>query len=266
MEWRGEMASKVRTPPNPKMVNDLQAAAVLLGTSVVASMTKGKTYEAWIMFEVALEVASNPLADPTPVTVKACQHDRQTATTFNMRGGPGHIQPDAPHLPGGACHFEFSRNGKSLELHASVEHIGASGSEHELDLSVMPTAWVDVFRTHGGGPYDGWRHLGLELKAYDGAATLGKNLARALVAVAGDLDPAIALPRFTRAAPAAVAHLPMHRFHHPQYWLITTADISDPTKAYLDWYNVEHAEQVDVPSPGPPAPVQRISAYICRHL
>ncbi len=260
------MASKVKTLPNPVMVADLQAAAGLLGTSIVASMTKGKTYEAWIMFEVALEVASNPLSDPTAVSVKPCQHDKQHAATFNMRGGPGHIQPATPHLSGGACHFEFSRNGRSFELHASVEHVGASGSEHELDLSVMPTAWIDFYRTHGGGPFDGWRLIGVELKAYDGNTTLGKNLARALVAVAGDLDPAIALPRFTRAIPPGVAHLPTHRFHHPEYWMITTAGISDPTKAYLDWYNIEHAEQIDVPTKGTPAPLQEIAEYICRHL
>lgn len=260
------MTSKVKTPPNPVMVADLQAAAGLLGTSIVASMTKGKTYEAWIMFEVALEIASNTMSDPTPVAVKPCQHDKQHATTFNMRGGPGHIQSAKPHLSGGACHFEFSRNARSLELHASVEHIGASGSEHELDLSVMPTDWVDFYRTHGGGPFDGWRLTGIELKAYDGTATLGKSLARALVAVAGDLDPAVALPRFTRAPHARAIPLPAHRFHHPEYWMITTASISGPTKAYLDWYNIEHAEQIDVPTTSVPAPVQDIARYICRHL
>ena len=99
------MASKVKTPPNPLMVADLQAAAGLLGTSIVASMTKGKTYEAWIMFEIALEIASNPLSEPTVANVKPCQHDKQHATTFNMRGGPGHIQSGMPHLSAGACHF-----------------------------------------------------------------------------------------------------------------------------------------------------------------
>ncbi len=261
------MTSKVKTPPNPTMVADLHAAANLLGTNIVASMTKGKTYEAWIMFEVALAVASTPTSDPTPITTTPRQHDGQPATLkFTVRGGPGHIKPTSPYLTNGACHFEFARHGRAIELHASVQHMGMSGTDHELDLSVMPKSRVDIVRASGGGSFDGFRFSGIELKAYDGTATLNKNIARAFVALAGDLDPPMTMPRIAKATPSGTVTSHWHRSYHPHYWLITTADISLPTEAYLDWYDIEHAKMIDVPTSGVPTPVAQIAWFICHQL
>lgn len=259
------MAPKAKALPSKKMVADLQAAATLLGTSIVANMTKGKTYEAWIMFEIALDLTSTPTHDPAPVTVKPCNFDRSTAsTTFVVRGGPGHIQAISPPPTQGMCHFEFSRNGRSLELHASVEHFGHSGTDHELDLSVMPTHTVDIYRL-AGGAYDGERALGLELKAYAASATLDKNVARALVAVAADLDPTIALPRFVRGSHSGATY-PSLRFPHPLYALITSAQISAESQKYMTWYDVRYAANVDVTTPGAPQAAVDVANVIRRHL
>jgi hypothetical protein len=232
-----------------KMAKSVSLAAPHYGKGI------GNSYTAWTLFELAgvlkttgQNVLPKDLAGGTP-------------KTFVVRGAPGYILPSSPAQLNRPCHFEIGNATKrKVELHASIRHLGMSEDDHELDLSVMPKVEVDEIRMKGGGVYVGSRLVGVELKAYDAAAQLNKNIPRAFCALAVDLDRHLLLPHFSVVAGRAYA------FPAPtslRYALLTTASVAEASKRYLDHYGIAFGENV---CPSHAAPLYAVAAHIAHLL
>lgn len=211
-----------------KAATDLTVAAPSLAS------TKGKTYETWVMFEIAARVAVNHKVQPRNSAGKL-------TTTFRVRGGPGHIK-SASAPPGKLpCHFELGspQSWEPLELHNSVEHVGLSGETHEFDVSVITKRYAsDLRKSANGGPYQGPPVLGLELKAYDDATTLDKAIARALLGTVVDLHPGAVVKSVKIEFRAKASYTYVERFSHPRAALLTTAWITPGTRKFLEAYDI----------------------------
>jgi hypothetical protein len=199
----------------------------------------GKTYEAWVLLELAARV--------TPaVTVSAQDHQGSPTTAFRVRGGPGFIPP-LTAAPGQPCHFLLEGSRRRAELHSSLRHRAASGDTHELDVSAIDLQHAWQIRHAGGGPVDGspFGHgtiLGLELKEYDKASSLPKVYPRALLGVALDLEPyghvVIERRGHARAFPVSGA----------DFWLLTTTTLGT-SRGLLDHHDINWRANVE-PGPG----------------
>jgi hypothetical protein len=181
------VASKAKPKPfTADMKAKLKAAAAALSVAAPdVAKGEGKTYEAWVLLEIARRVSNG-------ISVTARDHTGALTTHFRVRGGPGFI-PAVEAPPGQPCHFLLDGPKDTAELHSGLRHRGISTDTHELDISVLDDAVADYIRHHGGGPVDDWgpEHgawLGVELKEYGSGTTLPKGYARALLGVANDLD------------------------------------------------------------------------------
>jgi len=211
-----------------------KAAAALAVAAPSLASTKGKTYETWVMFEIAARLAVDH-------KVEARNSAGNPTTTFRVRGGPGHIK-SASELPGKLpCHFEVGSPwiGEPLERHNSVEHVGLSGETHEFDVSaIVKRCASDLRKSANGGPYRGPCALGLELKAYDDATTLDKAIARALLGTVVDIHPGAVVKSVTIEFRAKASDSYVQGFGHPRAALLTTAWITPETRKFLEAYGI----------------------------
>lgn len=248
------MANKPPTLAQLKKRINKMAKSVSLGAPQYGKGI-GNAYTAWAMFELA------GVLKATGHNVLPKNHAGVTPMTFIVRGAPGYIQASSPPLSNKPCHFEFGSDTKPvLELHASVRHLGMSGDDHELDLSVMAKVDVDNVRTNGGGVYTGSRVAGIEMKAYDVASQLNKNIPRAFCAVAVDLDRHLLLPHFKVVAGRS------YSFPAPtslRYALMTTASVATASQTYLGHYDIVFGENV---SPSNAASLYTVAQHISCQL
>jgi hypothetical protein len=211
-----------------------KAAADLAVAAPSLASTKGKTYETWVMFEIAARLAISH-------KVKARNSAGKSTTTFRVRGGPGHIK-SASEPPGKLpCHFELGspQAREPLELHNSVEHVGLSDETHEFDVSAISKRYTSGLRKSAkGGPYEGPCALGLELKAYDDATTLDKAIARALLGTVVDLHPGAVVKSVKIEFRAKASDTYVERFGYPRAALLTTAWITPETRKFLEAYGI----------------------------
>jgi hypothetical protein len=214
------------------LIAAITQAAAQLAVTAPSLNTPGKTYEAWLMFDLAKALCGHA------AQVLAKGHDEQPAIDFYLRGSPGDIPSAASTDPEGPCHFEIvCHGGERYELHASILHQGG-GTTHELDLSLV--LWHHANerrRRYGGLPYEGRRIWAAELKNYASGTVLKKNIARALLAVAVDLDPGVAGP-VLRVETRDGKQVLGGSFTHPHYWLITSATLSQPSRDFLKHYSI----------------------------
>lgn len=248
------MATKAPTPSQlrkriNKMAKSLSLAAPQFGKGI------GNAYTAWAMFELA-GVLKATGQDVTPK-----DHAGGLPKTFVVRGGPGYIHASYLAELNKPCHFEIGGPTKpALELHASVRHLGMSEDDHELDLSIMPKADVDRVRASGGGVYRGSRIAGVEMKAYDVATQLDKNIPRAFCAVAVDLDRHLLLRHFSVVVGRA------YSFPTPtslRYALLTTASVATSSKTFLNHHDIAFGENV---SPSHAAPLYAVAQHVAHIL
>ena len=196
-------------------------AASKLATRAPTFGKVGKTYETWVMFEIASRLQA--YARVAPLT----HAGKPTRGRFRVRGGPGNI-PAASRRERLPCHFEIRGKTTVLELHNSVKHRGVSYDLHELDVSAVFKFVTNALRNAKGGPYWGPRAYGVELKAYDETGTLNKNFGRALVGIAVDLEWGRHMrPWLGIAGP-----------FEPRFALITTAKLTPESARYLVTYDV----------------------------
>lgn len=209
-----------------------RAAADLAVAAPSLASTKGKTYETWVMFEMAARLAVDH-------KVEARNSAGKPTATFRVRGGPGHIRSASEPPAKLPCHFELgsSQTWERLELHNSVEHVGLSGETHEFDVSAISKRHTsDLRKSSNGGPYKGPCALGLELKAYDDATTLDKAIARALLGTVVDLHPGAVVKSVKIEFRAKASDTYVERFGHPRAALLTTAWITPETRKFLEAY------------------------------
>ena len=228
------MATKPKAV-TPSMLKALKTAAGQFSFHATSfSHGAGKTYEAWILFELAAALKA--------IDVKVVPLDHRLApvtSTFRVRGGPGYI-PSNPGLSStGPCHFALLGNGTYLELHSSLRHCGSSETKHELDISIIDNAAADAVRKQPtGGAYLGRRFLGIELKEYDASQTLPLNLARALLGAAVDLDIKTALTS------TSINGSDFGFRSRDIYWLLTTAATGRSSITLLNRYRIRIVGEV----------------------
>ncbi len=196
---------------------------------------KGKAYEVWILFELAVRLmrAGYPVAVRDPADIDL--------GVFRVRGAPGGM-PDAD-APGddNPSHFHVAGEAHDLEIHVGLQVQGVSTSRHEIDITVLPAEIGRKLRDEGGGPYAGPLMLGLELKAYDGKHKLSQGFPRALVGVAVDVDPAWLHPRiglFTHGGGLKV----LHAADRTLFGLATSTDLYANSRTYLEHHGIVFEE------------------------
>lgn len=233
------MASK--PPPVASIVGPaVTAAATALGIAAPSlSGSAGKTFEAWILFEVALGLK----AKGRGVMGMDAGGQQPLSGPYIVRGGPGHLPAASASVP--SVHpsfFVLQGSQEPVELHNGVEHKGLSGEEHELDISVIQRGFADVVRSQGGGPSVGSVLAAAELKAYDRAASIPKAFARTLLGILVDVDP---LGLFRIAVGKTRLHFNGVGSH--VHALLTTAAMTAQTQNYLAFYEIDAAPDL-VPS------------------
>lgn len=150
---------------------------------------KGKTYEIWFMLAIAHR------CQISGIEVSAVDCRGSPVRTFNVRGGPGGMPSAGAGPEGKPCHLVLRGRRHSFELHLSLQHLGSSGSAHEIDLSLLSAREASAFRKeHNGGPVDLEVLLAVECKSLGLERPLDPNVVRALVGVMVDLNPFWHLP------------------------------------------------------------------------
>lgn len=228
-----------KTKPEVGMLAKLEDAAKTLNLNIKAEQLngQGKTFEAWALLEIAFRLQGLPR-----VHIEAVGYDNNPVGTFNFRGAPGHIPP-VTASGSQPSHFRIRHDdGAWFELHLALEHLGESGTTHELDISVVSADDADMIRAGSGGAYIGFRAAAVELKAYDAKIKLPKSIPRALIGAAVDLDIGILIQDFSFSTRSHIYHGYSPRA--PQHWLLTTTTIADPSKTYLDAYGIGHDSSV----------------------
>jgi hypothetical protein len=239
-----------------KMKKQIAKAAKGLGIAAPDfSDGGGKTYETWVLLELASRVR------PTLV-VSARDHTGAPTIAFRVRGGPGYMPPAASPASGEPCHFLLQGQHRSAELHSSLRHRGSSGDTHELDISAVDAGIADHVRNSGGGPFPAVHFgraeiLGAELKEYDGVKSLPKVYPRALVGVAVDLEPyAHVLVERRRRAHVV-------QFVGIDFWLLTTTTLGTSGQL-LDHHDISWRANVE---PGPhESRLQDVADQLTRRL
>ena len=231
------MAKKVHAI-DPKLSGAVVSAAHHL--SIVASglTTQSKTYETWIAFEMAHELAK------AGASVTALDHTNAIATVFHVRGGPGYMVPMSASGTDLPCYFQIQWEGKAVELHVSLVHRGIHANEHEIDVSVIDHNRAQFLRQQSHPmPFDGKWLVGAEMKAYLPSRTLDKSICRAAVGLLFDLHPLSVMP--VMQFQSKTGHvLWSGQFHSPQYYLLTSAYLSSPSVKLLDTYGIKSAASV----------------------
>jgi hypothetical protein len=209
-----------------ELESEIATAANELGAKAPSFGPKGKTYETWVMFEMASLLSKNMSVEPK-------SHDGKSPRGhFRIRGGPGIIPVPAARGKQ-PCHFEITVGGPLFELHNSLVHAGGSDEGHELDLSIVPQKDANAARMHGT-VYRGGRLFGAELKAFDESRAIEKGIARGLIGLIVDLDPEC-LIRLSVGRGGAAKVFPLA---DRRYAFMTTARVPSQARRLLETYGV----------------------------
>lgn len=211
----------------------LQNAAYNLSLVAPSLTTQSKTYETWAAFELSAALSKNG------ASVQALDHNGATTSTFRVRGGPGFMVPVSERGGDKPCHFKIDWNGTTVEMHISLVHVSRFGNLHEIDICVVDHLAAEYLRQQSHPlPFNGDWLVGAELKAYDTTTALDKNIARAALGLLLDLAPAAIAPSVQFKSRSGQVLLTGH-FNGPQYFLLTSANIAQPTVRLLDTYGVK---------------------------
>lgn len=216
-------------------LSDLQDAIVEAadGLAQVAPSvgTKGKAYEVWIAFEIAVRLLQRgyPVEahDPSGIEVGV----------FRVRGSPGGMPSLDAEGDDNPSHFHVDGRRGALEVHVGLQSLGVSGSRHEIDITVLPADAGEDCRDSGGGAYAGPRMVGLELKAYADKSKLDQLFARALVGVAVDVDPGWLFPGHVLVTfGGGLAH--RHLGTRALIGLLTSTELYDNSRSLLEHHGM----------------------------
>jgi hypothetical protein len=221
------------------MMDKALADAARLLSLKVPDLGKGKTFEAVVLLKLSLAIAG-PNGRCEPRT-----HDGKWASRLLLRGGPGHIRPaKARGKVPGYMWIDAGFGGAPLEAHNSVEFVGVSRVEHEMDIAVVEERVAAALRNGDGGPVQGAPLLGIELKEFDPRRMLDKNVTRAFLACILDLMPLRHISS-CRVGPAT-GGTDMRADSGPgQFWIATTAQMAKPSVDLARFYNVKVAADLN---------------------
>lgn len=210
--------------------NKLAIVAPSLGTN------KGKAYEAWILFEIAVRLLERGY-EVRPVGPSGAD-----VSAFRLRGSPSGMPTEAA-TNDPPSHFFLAGSKAELEMHVGVQVQGVSGTPHEVDISVLPLSLGVLCRQSGGGYYNGPLHHGLELKAYDTKHKLNQGMPRALLGVALDLDPTWATDHWICLTFARSPRL-LSKASRARYALLTSTRLYDNSRLLLGEHGVLSGEHL----------------------
>lgn len=196
---------------------------------------KGKAYEVWILFELAVRLiqAGYPVLAMDPADIEV--------GLFRVRGAPGGMPDADAEGDDTPSHLRVVGENDILEIHVGLQIMGVSGSTHEIDITVLSAMHGWQLRLQGGGPYDGPLVVGLELKAYDGKHKLNQVFPRALVGVAVDVDPTWLFPILAlRTHGGAVRR--SYRVRRPLFGLATSTTLHDNSRRLLEHHGALAAD------------------------
>ncbi|AYV46275.1 hypothetical protein CFHF_18070 [Caulobacter flavus] len=240
------------------MISALKAAAAKL--AVVAPDIKagsGKALEGLVLFSLA-----QALADHRAQVSARDSRSYPLTGPFILRGGPGHLV-DPKLVPAGQpCFFAAEIHGQTVEIHNSLEFVGSSSVEHEMDVSVVWRHDAEAARTAPIRMIEGPPLVGVELKELSPAKPLDKNIPRAFVACILDLIPHWAIEVLAIGRRGRFGAYGLTR-RDDRFWIITSAEISDPSRKYAESYDVQ---VIDLATPAKIMSAAQVAASrIVRH-
>ncbi len=191
---------------------------------------KGRAYEAWVMLALANRLVAKGF------TVDAVDSAGTPVTKLRLRKNPAPMSSAAlpKSSPG---HLVIWRDQfRKHELHLGMQHLGESGSLHEIDLCIIPAHPARILRANGGGPWAGTVCFAFELKAYDETTKLDLGIGRALIGIAHDLHPGragveVRVRRGSRSMGTATFGRDA-----PRLYIVTTAGMYADTPKLLEWH------------------------------
>jgi hypothetical protein len=213
------LASLVRIPPS-------------LGTGKSAS---GKLYEAWMMIELAVTVSALDPHWRVEWRDGATAFSRVTPSLAVFRGAPGSIGNNTRGQPGFV--YLQRKDGRSFELHNSLQFRGASHCLHEMDISVIQASYGRYLRAHSLGVPDGLPEMALELKHYV-KSSFSIGLARAMILGVMDLslvDSTPFPPTIHYIAPGGGHY--RGNIDHILYRAVTSAKLIGTSGSLANFYN-----------------------------
>jgi hypothetical protein len=224
------------------MIGDLKAAASTLAIKAPdLKAGSGKALEAEMVFELAL--AATHHGQVVARTHKGFRLRRNQR--FRLRGGPGRLwDPDAGGA--GPHYFALTIDGAEFELHNSLEFVGSSQVEHEMDVSAVWRAAADEARYAPDRKIAGPPVIGIELKEYGVGKTIDKNLVRAFFACIVDFIPAWAVSVLTFGGRGGLqrTYVASPR-SKDQFWFLTTGWISGPAKDLGAAYDIRVLDHLE---------------------
>lgn len=222
-----------------------QAATVLAIKAPDIGSGLGKSYEAWLMLEIAAGV-------PAPYSAVPIDYKGDPTTVLVVRGGPGYIASASGHSANQAGAIRIDQGGyPAVELHASLRHRGLSNASHEIDISLNLASVCQAVRRSGTAPYPGPPILGLELKQYGADQNLNKNFGRALLAVAVDLQPQWLFNEILLGRAGRVLGAWHARNGRARYRMVTTAGLTAETSCLLNTYGIAETPHFEPGNHGP---------------
>ena len=224
------------------MIGDLQAAARALAAKAPdLKASSGKALEAEVLFEFALAATRHG-----QVAARTHRGSRlRRGQRFRLRGGPGRLwDPQAGGA--GPSYFAVAIDDAEFELHNSLEFVGSSQVEHEMDVSAVWRPEADAARYSADRTLSGAPLIGIELKEYGVGKTVDKNLVRAFFACIVDFTPAwpISVVTFGGGGGFRRNYVAAPR-SKDQFWFLTTGWISAPAKAFGAAYDIRVLDHLE---------------------
>ena len=219
------------------VVANIFKAAAALGLAAPTLAAKGKSYEIWVMLELATRL------DAVGVVATPVGPNDALVEDFVFRGAPGHM-PGADAGDDAPSHIRLERNDQAFEMHIGLQHVGVSEATHELDICVIPSWFAHQLRQDGGGPYRGPLCVALELKALSDKYKLDQGIPRALVGVAVDLDPTWPIVEWTFKTSGGHARSFTRSRHRERFSLVTATQLYNNSILYLEHHGARPAEKV----------------------
>jgi hypothetical protein len=200
----------------------------------------GKALEGLVLFSLAAALQNRG------ATVSARDHTSQPILeAFILRGSPGHLaDPQATGVKPSFFAVEFGD--QIFELHNSLEFVGASTTEHEMDVAAVWRADAQAARAQSTRMIAGPPAIGVELKEFAASAILDKNIIRAFFACIVDLIPTWPIEVMTMGRPGGMRLFVTTPRPAGQFWVLTSAAVTAPSKAFAQAYDIQVLDQADL--------------------
>lgn len=224
------------------MIDALTQAANDLGvTAPDLKAGSGKALEGAVLFHIALACQ-----DGFNTVVARNHRGHRLRGSFILRGGPGHLADPRSASPA-PSYFKIEIGRAEFELHNSLEFTGSSGEDHEVDVSAVWADDADDARLSSRRILNGPPVLGVELKELRVGTDLDKNVVRAFFGCIVDFIPTWTI-RWMMLGGRGCFSREFAQTMRPsqQFWLLTTARLSEPSKRFAAAQDINVQDQLDL--------------------